>query len=280
MSIFTAPKIDCHNHVVDPVRFPYAVDTPYRPAGQEVAPVEQLLRVFGVFNVAHALIVGTNSGYGSDSSCLLNALEVGQGRFKGVAVVKNDVDIEELRRLKALGIVGVAFNATFHGAEYYLGTQGLIEKLAELDLLLQLQVEGDQLLDLLSLVKRSPVQLLIDHCGRPVAEQGVAQPGFQTLLNLGLAGNAAVKISGLYKFSRESYPHRDAWPFVEALVDAFGIQNCVWGSDWPFLRATQRLDYGPLLSLVEMLFPDPAAQRALLWETPNRLFKFNDKKTF
>jgi len=38
MSLFDAPKIDCHVHVLDPARFPYGQDIAYKPAGQEVGP--------------------------------------------------------------------------------------------------------------------------------------------------------------------------------------------------------------------------------------------------
>ena len=274
MSVLTCPKIDCHNHVIDPARFPYSRDTPYRPGGQEVATAAHLLRVMDVFNVRHALIVGTNSGYGADSRCLLDAIAAANGRFKGVAVVENDVSVAELERLKSRGIVGIAFNPTFHGTDYYLGTADLLQKLVDLNLLLQLQVEGDQLLALLPLIEASTVRLLIDHCGRPMVEAGLGQPGFQALLALGRAGRAAVKLSGWYKFSALPYPHADVWPFIQALVDAFTLDACVWGSDWPFLRAPERLDYGPLLTLVDMLFPDAAEQQKLFWRTPNRLFGF------
>ena len=37
MSLLSSPKIDCHNHVLDPARFPYADDASYKPAGQEIA---------------------------------------------------------------------------------------------------------------------------------------------------------------------------------------------------------------------------------------------------
>ena len=263
MSVLTCAKIDCHNHVIDPSRFPYANDSSYRPSGQEVATAAHLLRVMDIFNVRHALVVGTNSGYGADSRCLLDAIATGNGRFKGVAVVENTVSFAELKRLKSRGIIGIAFNPTFHSADYYLGTADLLKKLVDLDLLLQLQVEGDQLLALLPLIQGSTVRLLIDHCGRPTAEAGLGQPGFQALLALGRAGRAVVKLSGWYKFSRKPYPHADAWPYIGALVEAFTLDACVWGSDWPFLRASERLDYGPLLTLVEMLFPDQADRQKL-----------------
>src|SRR4030088_2003243 len=138
MSVLTCPKIDCHNHVIDPACFPYAPDTPYRPSGQEVATAAHLLRVMDSFDVRHALIVGTNSGYGADSRILLDALRLGNGRFKGVAVVDNDVDMSELERLKAAGIVGVAFNLPFYETGYYRNTAALLEKLADLGLFLQI----------------------------------------------------------------------------------------------------------------------------------------------
>src|SRR5260370_18368284 len=139
MTLPASPRIDCHVHAIDPVRFPYGPDTPYRPSGQEIATAAQLIRVFDAFDVRHALVVATNTGYGSDSRILLDTLRLGGGRFKGVAVVENDVDIGELERLKAAGAIGAAFNAPFHGTGYYPNPAPLLEKLPDLGLVLQLQ---------------------------------------------------------------------------------------------------------------------------------------------
>ena len=277
MTIPAGGKIDCHVHVLDPVRFPYAAGTPYRPSGQEIVPAAHLVRVHDAFDVRHALIVGTNSGYGSDSRILLDALKLGGGRFKGVAVVEKDVDIKELERLQAAGVVGIAFNVPFHGADYYRDTAPLIEKLVDLGLFLQIQVEQDQLLPLLPLIEKSPVRLVIDHCGRPTVDHGVQHRSFQALLSLGRERDACVKLSGYYKFSRQPYPYADVWPFISALVEAFTLDRCVWGSDYPFLRADYRLDYGPLLALLSEIFPSADDQRRLLWETPARLLGFGQR---
>jgi predicted TIM-barrel fold metal-dependent hydrolase len=277
MTIPAGRKIDCHIHAIDPVRFPYAADTPYRPSGQEIAPAAHLVRVLDTYNVERALIVGTNSGYGTDSRILLDALQLGGGRFKGVAVVENDVDHRELERLKAAGVVGVAFNAPFHGVDYYRNTASLIAKLVDLELFLQIQVEHDQLLALLPLIEKSAVRVVIDHCGRPTVEQGVTDRAFQTLLAIGRGRDAYVKLSGYYKFSREPYPYADTWPFIAALAEAFTLDRCVWGSDYPFLRAEYRLDYGPLLAALSQIFPDQDDQHRLLWQTPARLLGFEQE---
>jgi predicted TIM-barrel fold metal-dependent hydrolase len=274
MSKFSQPKIDCHCHVIDPARFPYDPGTPYRPSGQEIAPVDHFMRMMDIHEVRHALLVGTNSGYGEDLGPVLDAIDRGEGRFKGIGVVANDAAAADLARLKSRGIAGVAFNATFHSPGYYAGAGELLRKLADLDMFLQVQVEADQLVELLPLIEGSSVRLLIDHCGRPRPDRGLGQPGFEALLELGRSGRASVKLSGFNKFSGERYPYDDVHPFVQSLIEAFGLDRCLWGSDWPFLRAAERIDYGPLLHLVESMVPTEAGRTKLLWETPSRLFGF------
>ncbi len=274
MTTDIGPRADCHTHVLDPARFPYQADTPYRPSGQEIAPVEQLLLVLDAASVGHALIVGPNSGYGIDNRCLLHALETGAGRFRGVAVVPHRVAIDELAALQARGVVGVAWNPSALGLGYYRDAAVLLPKLVELGLFLQIQVECDQLLTLAPMIEASGVRVLIDHCGRPDVAAGVGGAAFQAMLDWGWRRRAIVKLSGYDKFSAEAHPYRDTWPFMRALVDAFTLDGCVWGSDWPFLKATRRLDYAPLLDLAQTLFPDPADRRRLFWTTPQRLFGF------
>src|SRR5438128_1344576 len=140
MNIYDEPKIDCHNHVIDPARFPYAADTAYRPAGQEIGSAPYFMHVMDAYGVRHALLVGPNSGYGLDNRCLLDALARHPGRFKGVAVVRNDASTEELAALQAGGVVGVAFNIALHGVDHYRDIGPLLQRLARLGLLANVQV--------------------------------------------------------------------------------------------------------------------------------------------
>ena len=94
------------------------------------------------------------------------------------------------------------------------------------------------------------------------------------MLELARTGRASVKLSGYAKFSQLPYPYADTHRYVRALVEAYTLDACMWGSDWPYLKATERLDYGPLLKLVQILFPDRASRQKLLWDTPRRLFAF------
>lgn len=274
MNALLERKIDCHCHILDPRAYAYPTEATYRPTGQEIGTETQFLAVCEAYRVDFALLTGPNSGYGTDNSCLLDVIARGEGRFKGVAVVPLDVARARLADLKRRGVVGVAINTTYHGVGYYRDIGALIAHLEALDMFLQLQVAGDDLVTLMPQIEGSPIRVLIDHCGRPVLSKGLEQPGFAALRALGGTGKASVKLSGLQKFSQQGFPYADAWPFVQALVDAFGLDQCMWGSDWPYLRATERVDYGPLLTLVDRLFPSRADREKLLWETPRRLFGF------
>jgi predicted TIM-barrel fold metal-dependent hydrolase len=275
MSVFDEPKIDTHCHVLDPARFAYAADVAYRPAGQEIAPLDQYLQVMDAYGIRHALFVGPNSGYGLDNRCLQGAIARGNGRFKGIAVVRNDTDGDALLALRAAGVIGVALNATVMGTDHCANAGALLRTLAELDMLLSLQVEHEQLVALRPLVEGSGVRVMIDHGGRPSAAHGVDQPGFRALLAMARNGRTAVKLSGYQKFSAQPPPYDDTRPFIDALIDAFTLDNCLWASDWPFLKAAQRLDVGPLLRQVERLLPDPSDRRKLFWHTPRRWLGFD-----
>jgi predicted TIM-barrel fold metal-dependent hydrolase len=272
--IFDEPKIDCHLHVLDPARFPYQTNTHYAPAGQELGTPAQLAQVMNAYGTRHALLVGPNSGYGLDNACMLDTMARAAGRYKGIAVVGNDATLEELQRLRDKGVVGVAWNVTHYGLDYYRDAEPLLERLIALDMFVDIQVEHDQLVAMTPLLTNSGVRILVDHCGRPTVDAGIDQPGFRALLKLGATKRAFVKLSGFAKFSRQPAPHEDSWPFVKALVETFTLDRCMWASDWPHLRAPARVDYGVLLHLVLKLFPDASDRRKLLWDTPRELFGF------
>jgi len=272
--IFEEPKVDCHVHVLDPARFPYGANTHYAPAGQEIGTPAQLSQVMNAYGTRHALLVGPNSGYGLDNACMLDTIARGAGRYKGIAVVANDTPSDELEKLKRAGVVGVAWNVTHYGVDYYRNAKPLLRKLVALDMFVDIQVEHEQLLSMMPVLMDSGVRILVDHCGRPTVDAGVDQPGFRALLVLGASGRAYVKLSGFVKFSREPAPHEDTWPFVTALVDAFTLDRCMWAADWPYLRAHVHVDYGVLLHLALTLFPDASDRRKVMWDTPRTLFAF------
>ena len=96
------------------------------------------------------------------------------------------------------------------------------------------------------LARRNPsTQLVIDHLGlqQPFEPPPPAQPfaDLPKVLALAEHPNIAIKITGACTLSREAFPYRDIWDPLWRILDAFGMNRCMWGTDWT--RAVGLLTY-------------------------------------
>ncbi len=271
------PACDTHVHLLEPERFPFAETATYQPVPGERGDVEALRRVLATHGLTHALLVNPIAGYGFDNRCMIDALERYPTQFRGIAIVPPNVADAALDRLAEAGVVGARLDLIQMGARFAAEAieSGLFRRLAARNWFAQIQAEKNQLAEVAAALERSGTRLLVDHAGRPDPTLGVDQPGFRALLALGRSGRAVVKLSGPFRFSLARYPYADADPFMRALVEAFTPERCVWASDWSFFRAPARLDYGPVLALLERWVPDARERRRILWDTPARLFGFS-----
>jgi predicted TIM-barrel fold metal-dependent hydrolase len=139
--------------------------------------------------------------------------------------------------------------------------------------LVQVHYEGETIVAALPILRASRLTVVIDHFGRPQLAHGLHQPGFQALLELGRHG-AVVKLSAGFRMSADRPAYPDLDPFASELLRIFGVDRCVWGSDWPFLRAPARVDYGPQLAALTRWIPEAADRARILWSNPSRIFGF------
>jgi predicted TIM-barrel fold metal-dependent hydrolase len=270
-----ARAADCHAHVFCDAAYPYAPDAVYRPHPSQAGTVEQFLAVLDAHGLTHGLLVGAQP-YGPDNPCLLRAIAGARGRLRGIALVKADVSDRELTALADGGVVGIRINLSTHGLTELTvpGADRLLARVEAMGWFLQIHCEKDELVAAAPILNKAGVRIMVDHFGRPDVARGVGHPGFRTLLELGRAGRAVVKLSGPFRASVEGYPYHDVDPFVAAAIEAFTLDRCVWGSDWPFVRMDQRVDYGPGLACLPRWLPDPKDRQTVLWDTPARLFGF------
>jgi L-fuconolactonase len=96
------------------------------------------------------------------------------------------------------------------------------------------------------LAERNPdTTLVIDHLGlqQPHEPPAPAQPfaDLPTLLALASYANVVVKITGACTLSHEPFPYSDIWDPLGRIFDAFGLERCLWGTDWT--RAVGLLTY-------------------------------------
>jgi predicted TIM-barrel fold metal-dependent hydrolase len=268
---------DCHVHVFDAERFPFAASAQYHPLPCERGNADDLALTLDAAGIERVVIVNPTSGYGDDNACMLDALERLGPRARGIARVPLAIGGGELDALARHGVVGVRVDLIGGGTGLATDPEfsKLVARLADRDLLLDVQGEDAQWLAVEAALKdAAPVRVVADHMGRPDIAKGVNGDGFLALLRLADTGRAAVKLSGPMRFSQQVPTYGDVAPFAEAIVRAFTPANLVFGSDWPFLRSDRRFDYGPLLAWLGSAVPDPASRTAILAESPARWFGF------
>ena len=74
-----------------------------------------------------------------------------------------------------------------------------------------------------------------------------------------MVSSRLMSLTGL-RVSKMTSGFDDLDPFVEAIVDAFGVERCVWGSDWPYINTPRRPTYAELLAPVARWFPGADAR--------------------
>ena len=96
------------------------------------------------------------------------------------------------------------------------------------------------------LAARNPnTRLVINHLGltQPFEPPAPADAwaNLPKLLALAAHPNIVVKISGACTLSHEPVPFKDIWDPLYRVFDAFGLNRCMWGTDWT--RAVKLLTY-------------------------------------
>lgn len=110
-----------------------------------------------------------------------------------------------------------------------------IRRLEGTGLTYDLIFRGPDLAKAAALADAAPgVQMIIDHFGSPDLKAGKDQPWWSLIAELGKRPNVAAKISGIVAYTDPSeWTVASSKPFFERVVESFGWNRVVWGSDWP-----------------------------------------------
>ena len=98
----------------------------------------------------------------------------------------------------------------------------------------------------MAIIDRHPnTRFVIDHLGivQPRTPPAPDAP-FENLpkvLEMAKRENTAIKISGACTLSKADHPYPDIWDPLARIFDAWGIDRCLWGTDWT--RAYAVLNY-------------------------------------
>lgn len=117
------------------------------------------------------------------------------------------------------------------------------------------------------LAERNPnTRLVIDHLGlhQPFAPPAPpdAFAAVPEVCTLARHDNVVVKITGACTLSSEPFPYPDLMPALTPFFEAFGLDRCLWGTDWT--RATALLTFAEGVDAFRLTDHFSAAERAML----------------
>lgn len=153
-----------------------------------------------------------------------------------------------------------------------------LDVVAEFGLPFDLCVRAHQLDEVVDLVARHPEQtMVLDHVGKPrVGDPEALEPWRRTLARLASYPGVAVKLSGL---ATELIPGAGldaARPYVQEVLELFGPERCMFGSDWPVMTvATSYAEWRALVGDVLAGLPR-ADLDAVLGGTARRVYRRTD----
>jgi L-fuconolactonase len=110
-----------------------------------------------------------------------------------------------------------------------------LKAVADAGLGYELLVKPPQLPAALRVVRELPeVEFVLDHCAKPYIADGVVRPWADQLRDLALHENITCKLSGLVtEADWAAWTADDLRPYVDVVVEAFGPDRLMFGSDWP-----------------------------------------------
>ena len=232
--------------IIDAQVHAYEKDHPGRPwsavlAGPPEVTGDDMVAAMDAVGVDGALLVSPYTMYRYDASYALDVYAAHPGRFALIkpvdpgdpAVAETIADWATTEGAVAIRVMMAYRDST---SPQHSGIDGVMAAAAKHNLPVNLLAWGC-LDEAAKIAGRNPdTQLVIDHLGlKQPFEPPVPADGFGDLplvLKLAQHENVAIKITGACTLSHEPYPFNDIWDPVGRIIDAFGIERCLWGTDW------------------------------------------------
>jgi len=232
---------DTHVHLIDKSRlsYPWLEKAPALNRDASYADYDKTARQVGITNALHMEVdvaeddIGKETDFVRDlmakDGCLLRGcIAAGRPEFEGFADYLETLDpaiVKGLRRILHEVPDDVSTTATFRENIRRLAGKGLVFDICLLARQLPLGVE---------LVDSAPnVTFVLDHCGVPDIESGAFDEWAASISELSQRPNLNAKISGVIAYTGGSWTLDTIRPYVEHVIESFGWDRVVWGSDSP-----------------------------------------------
>jgi L-fuconolactonase len=241
----TTTTIDIHPHIIasDVTRYPLAPLGGHQSDWSRTRPItlEQLVAAMDEAGIQMAAIVQASTCYGHDNSYVADAVAAYPERFTGVFsvdVLATDAP-ERMRYWRGKALTGLrlfTFGSTMSEQANWLDDPKSYPAWAcasELGLSICLQMSAKAIPQAIGMAERFPnVQIILDHCARPVLEDGSPYNAAASLFGLVRYPNVYLKLTPrIFAESRRGHATPDT--FFPRLVAEFGASRLAWGSNYP-----------------------------------------------
>lgn len=242
------PTIDVQVHC-------YERNHPGRPwhavlAGPPEVTGPDMIKAMDEVGVDGALLISVYTMYKWDASYAVSVRQQFPDRFALIKPVdSNDPGvgetIEEWAKMDGTVAVRIMFTPEVSTDPAHPGINKVLATAAKCDMPVNLMARG-RLEQVAELARRNPdTTLVIDHLGleQPMKPPAPEEPWGELpkLLALAPHENIVVKISGACTLSHEPFPYKDIRKPVDRILNTFGLDRCMWGTDWT--RAVNLLTY-------------------------------------
>lgn len=133
----------------------------------------------------------------------------------------------------------------------------------------------DQLKFARELVAAFPDQkFVLDHIAKPVIRDGAIDEWKHDIVALSKFENVSCKVSGMVtEADWRDWKHKDFKPYLDVVVEAFGIKRVMYGSDWPVCLVAA--SYDDTLGIVKKYFSTFSVSEQQLFFGGNALDFYN-----
>lgn len=237
--------VDAHLHVfLSTADDPERMADPIAPA-ERTAPVDLLEKEMAAAGVGGAVLIPL----GAEDSYVAAACAAHPSRYMGIAVARpgeHDPGLvaDRLERGRFRGLRMFELPGEWEDASW----RGVLARLEQDGRVLWVYPRVEDLTNLAVVASRlTGLRIVLNHCGltqagigvdeqgRPRLDSVIPQPTEPFILDLARQENVSVVLSGAYAFSHQRYPYLDIGEVARRLLDAFGPDRLMWGSDFPWI---------------------------------------------
>ena len=275
------PYIDAHSHVWSPdtKRWPLANNKTQADLAPPSFTPDELLKLAHEQKVGRVVLIQHHTYHGWDNAYLIDCA----ARFPGAFVVTGMLDdrkqkdipakMDELlkQRVKAFRITPWIYKESWLDSP---GMEAMWKHAAKSGQIMSCLIDAADLVPVDAMCgKHSDTPVVIDHFARIGVDGTIREADVKNLCGLARHKNVFPKLSAYYALGKKESPYLDLVPMIRRVLDAYGVERCMWASDAPY-QADKGHKYGDSIALIRdrLDFLSAGDKEQLLRKTAERVY--------